>query len=293
MAEALFQDGRALLSQGRTADACTKFAASQRVDPQIGTLLFLATCHESEGKTASAWAEFNAALASLQRTPDAKRETYARKHREDLSTKLSRLVLTAAAPAPGLEVQVDDGSLDAAGLGTPLPVDPGVHTIKMTAPLRRPWSMTLRIAEGPIDVGVTLPALEGLGPGLAAAPPAGDSTAAPQALPNGAANRHLRTLAYAVGTAGVAGLIVGTVAGVWAIADKSHADHGSCAGTRCTQHGLDLYSEAATAGWVSTGGFAAAAAGLGVGAGAWILSEPSKNGAAGVHGAGVSVAGVW
>jgi hypothetical protein len=315
MAEALFQDGKTLLAQGRTSDACNKFAASQRIDPQVGTLLFLATCHEDEGKTASAWAEFNAALASLDRAPDPKRETYARAHRERLSTRLSRLILSTAAPAPGLEVWVDDGALDAGGLGTPLPVDPGVHTIRATAPLRREWSTTVRVADGPIDVALTVPQLDVLAPDRQRASSGDDSTPATALIPapstgvaatsapaaatasdpsSSAANPGPgRTLAYAAGAAGVAGLVVGSVAGIWAIADKSHADHGSCSGTLCTQHGLDLYSEAATAGWVSTAGFSLAAVGLGVGAAAWILSEPPKSGATAVHGAGVSVAGVW
>jgi hypothetical protein len=298
MAEALFQDGRTLLSQGRTTEACNKFASSQHIDPQIGTMLFLATCHEEEGKTATAWAEFEGALGALQRAPDPRRESYAREHREALSTKLSRLVLTATSPASGLEVKVDDQSFDAGGLGTPLPLDPGVHTVTAAAPLHKSWSRTLRIAEGPIDIAVTIPPLET----AALEPPRVDSSdssgpAPAEALaPVEAPSREGgsgRTLAYAAGAVGLAGLVVGSVAGIWALVDKTHADHGSCDGRFCTQHGLDLYSEATTAGWVSTGGFSVAAVGLGVGAGAWILSPPAKTAAPAVHAAGFSVSGAW
>src|SRR3954452_7512760 len=57
-AEALFRQGRQLLSDGKTVAACEKFAASQHMNSSSGTLLNLADCHAREGKTASAWAEF-------------------------------------------------------------------------------------------------------------------------------------------------------------------------------------------------------------------------------------------
>jgi hypothetical protein len=319
VAEALFQDGRTLLAQGRTSEACGKFASSQRIDPQIGTMMFLATCHEAEGRTATAWGEFNAALAAIRRGPegppgglaaaDARREAYAQQRLEALATKLSRLILTAASPPPGLEVQLDAQSLGAGTLGTPLPVDAGLHTIVATAPLRRPWSTSVQVADGPIDVELTIPPLEPLSrsavsvplpaPSLAAeaqAPPAATHAIS---TPAGAGLRPDRTLAYVAGGIGIAGLVVGTVAGSWAIADKDRADGGPCSGKFCTQHGLDLYSEASTAAWVSTGGFVVAALGLAVGAGALLLSPPSKSAATSLRvtptlgGAGAAISASW
>jgi hypothetical protein len=170
--------------------------------------------------------------------------------------------------------------------------------VAAAAPFRKSWSTTLRIAEGPIDVAVTIPPLETATPDSPRVdPPESSGPAPPEALaPVDAPSRDGgsgRTLAYAAGAVGLAGLVVGSVAGIWALVDKTHADHGSCDGKLCTQHGLDLYSEATTAGWVSTGGFSVAAVGLGVGAGAWILSQPAKAAAPAVHGAGFSVSGVW
>src|SRR5262249_18506399 len=60
-AEAMFQEGKRLLSEGQTAEACARFASSFAIEASSGTLLNLALCHETQGKTATAWAEYRAA----------------------------------------------------------------------------------------------------------------------------------------------------------------------------------------------------------------------------------------
>ena len=73
-AEALFDDGRALMKQGDHARACPKLAESQRLDPAPGTLLALGVCWEAAGRIARAHGAF---VAARTRTTEAGTSTAA------------------------------------------------------------------------------------------------------------------------------------------------------------------------------------------------------------------------
>src|SRR5262245_25337463 len=108
-AEALFDEARRLVSEGKQAEAWPKFAESHRLDPGVGILLYLGDCYEAIGKTASAWAAFREAEAGARAARHAEREAAARERAAALEARLASLGV--AVPEPR-RVAVDEVSRD-------------------------------------------------------------------------------------------------------------------------------------------------------------------------------------
>src|SRR5439155_3292101 len=104
LAEMLYREGRALVVEGKVREACPKFAESYRLDAATGTLLNLASCHEAEGKLASAWLEYSEALNLARRDRRDDRIRFAQEHLSAIEPKLSRLtvVVPPVVEAPDL-----------------------------------------------------------------------------------------------------------------------------------------------------------------------------------------------
>jgi serine/threonine-protein kinase len=92
-AEALFDEGRKLMQDGSYAQACVKFAESQRLDAGVGTWIYLADCYEKAGRLASSWVTFREAAAAARAAGQAEREKLARDRASQLEPKLTKLVL--------------------------------------------------------------------------------------------------------------------------------------------------------------------------------------------------------
>ena len=102
-AEALFQDGKRLMGEGKYSEACPKLDESNKIDPGAGTLTALALCHRGEGKTATAWSEFKEVISLARRDGRKDREQVAEENIAELEPKLSKLTLVVdpAARQPG------------------------------------------------------------------------------------------------------------------------------------------------------------------------------------------------
>lgn len=143
LAEELFRDGKQKMADNHYAEACPKLAESQRLDPGGGTLLTLALCHEAEGRTAAAWAEFGDALAMAKRDARDDRERIAREHVDALAPRLRRIRIHVAKGEDTLNVAKGEDTLtvrrDGAELGPPAwdvaaPVDAGEHVVEASSP---------------------------------------------------------------------------------------------------------------------------------------------------------------
>src|SRR3954454_4731648 len=92
-AEALFDEGKRLMLEGKFAPACEKLEQSERVDPAIGTLLYLAECYEKSGRSASAWATFREASSAARAAGQAERARVGQERAARLEPALVRLTI--------------------------------------------------------------------------------------------------------------------------------------------------------------------------------------------------------
>lgn len=269
VAQTLFDQGRALMDEGRFAEACSAFARSQKLDPGAGTRLNLALCHEAEGRTATAWMELNEALSQAKRDHREDREQLAQQHIAALTPNVPHALLKVNDKSEELEIRLDDVLLDRAVWDGPIPIDPGDHVVVASAPGKRPFSARPRFAPGE-TLTVVVPPLE---TGEAAAPGANGATA------DRPEEGH-RTLGWVVASGGLASVAVGAYFGVRALDAKSESDR-LCPRTPCTdREGTDLSKDAVTFGWGANIGIGVGLVALGVGTYLVLTAKPSARAAA-------------
>jgi hypothetical protein len=256
IADAMFDDGLQLLRAGKLADACPKLAESERIDPAVGTALYLGECYERLHKIASAHVMFQEAFDLARRRGDA-RAAVAKDHHDKLVPSKLTIALAPNARVADMHITLDGTQLSQAELGVALPADGGTHLVGVSAPGKKAWS---RQVDVPVKEGaatLTIPALEDekIQGAIVATPSAPvDQARAP--------GRGRRLAAITTAGVGLVGVVLGAVAGSIAMADwnaSNSTDNGCDAGgTKCpTQHGIDLRSSAQTWATVSTVSFVA------------------------------------
>jgi len=276
-AQAMFDEGRKLMDQGKYAAACPKLEASERLDPGAGTLLNLAACYEKNGQTASAWVTYtDAATASRDRHPDWAQRAEARV--KALYPTLSHLTIEVPNAPNGVAVTRDGKAFDAGSFGAAMPVDPGHHVIDATAPNKKPFHQEVDVAaqSGQAKVTVQLedaPVATTTGNGTDHGP----LTTPPPPQEDSNRGSGMRVAGLVTLGVGAAGLVVGGVFGALAIGKKNEAAPNCLPDfSRCTTAGKASVDDGLAFGTVSTIGFIAggvlAAAGLTI----FLLAPKSK-----------------
>jgi hypothetical protein len=266
-AEALFVEGRNLMAQERFAEACPKFEASQELDPGLGTMLNLAECYEKTGKTASAWAQYREAIPVARSAGSKEREDLATERAKALQDRLSTLTIRAkSSDGAALDVRRDGVPVHGAQLGTPIPVDPGEHTIEASSEGKQPWSTKVEVGADAAKVEVEIPPLQAAADGAGPATTGGDVTLDSGTAPSSSGSGQ-RTLGLILGGVGVVGLGVGTYLGLAAGGDWDDAKAGcNDFPYECDQPALDARESASSKATLSTIGFIAGGALLATGA---------------------------
>lgn len=180
-AQVLFDEGRKLMGEGKFAEACPKLEESQRLDPGVGTQYHLANCWEQLGRTASAWSLFLEVAAASKAAGKADREKVARERAAALEPKLMRLAIQVTEGAPeGVQVTRDGAAIGKAQWGTPVPMDPGKHTVAAWLTGRPPYTTTVELTAPGSTETVTIPLPETWGAPIAAPPPPPGAVAEPK-----------------------------------------------------------------------------------------------------------------
>jgi hypothetical protein len=250
VARLLFDEGRGLMKDGKYAEAVPKLEESQRLDAGVGTLFNLADCYEHVGRTSSAWAAFAEAADLAKRAGQDDREAAARERANLLAPKLAKVRVHMPPPLPpSLELQYDDKPLSLAILDTDMPVDPGDHRIKASAPGKVPAEQTIHVEAGAPLARVELPV-------LADAPSTNPIGPPPNETPPSEGGSWQKPAAIAAGVGALVGIGVGTIFGLKASSDWSDAQK-TCADKKCDAAGYSKWQDSRSSATIGTVGFVA------------------------------------
>ncbi|HWL87448.1 MAG TPA: hypothetical protein VNO21_16705 [Polyangiaceae bacterium] len=309
-ARALFREGRALMAEGKYEEACPKLEGSQSLDPGVGTQFNLARCYELSGRLASAWDTYTLVMAATHAAGQPARESITRERLEALAPRLSYAILVRA-PNDASEVQVarDGTLLSSAALRVALPLDRGMHEIRVSAPGKREWQTRVVITSEHERITVEVPVLEDVAPSPAEAAPPPQTSATRDAGDTGpriaagaqshARMRTQRVVALVAFGASLVALGAGTYFGLHAMSLGHDAD-GDCDASGCNPKGYTARQDSQHAGNLATLAFATGGV-LAVAAGVLWFTAPAPRSdhavqihpALGTSSAGLVLGGRW
>jgi hypothetical protein len=227
IAEGLFRDGKKLLDEKKYEEACPKFEESARMEPSSGVVYALGLCYEGLGKTASAWAAYQTAVSLARRDNRHDRERAASTKANALESKLSHATIDVPAEVaqlPGLVVKEDSVVIGAAAWKN-APIDPGTHSLEVSATNKKPWSTSFTIDQTPATKSITVPKLEDA--------PLGQGGGELGGRVNEPPTYPFRTVSYITLGVGLATVVAASILGGVAAGDAGDA-HKTCPTASCS-----------------------------------------------------------
>lgn len=201
-ARAHFQQGTELEAAGNWTQALTLFRDVGQVKMTAQVRFHIALCEEHLGRDTSALGGYKLALQGASSVHAKSFTTTVKHHIKDLQTRIPKLTVERGAGAAGATIQLDGVELGISSIGTPIPVDPGPHTVSAKAVGYQPFEKTFDIEEKQKkSIDVTMHATPSVAPELNA-----NASSTPKDQLGEQPQSHSKVAAYIVGGVGIAGL---------------------------------------------------------------------------------------
>jgi hypothetical protein len=147
VADALFDEGRALMERGELERACKAFRASVEVDEAPGAMMNWGVCEAKRGKLLDARSILRRSLGLLDE--EDRRARFVEKALDQIEARIPTLLLQLSLPLPvGSEVALDGVHIEVSVKKREVELDPGFHRIDVTSPHHADRQYTLAIQEG-------------------------------------------------------------------------------------------------------------------------------------------------
>ena len=293
-------------------EACAKLETSQRIEPAVGTLLYLGECYDRLGRTASAWATFREASSLAQSSGQADRARVATERAAKLEPNLAYLAVAVAALVPDMVVRRGGEVIKLDLFGVSIPADPGEINIEVSAPGYEPFTTTTTLAARDRRT-VTIPPLTAIpgsakkdekpevlpAPEIAQKQPLAEPHESITPTPPPSGSNTGRVVGLVIGGAGLVGVGIGSYFGIRAYQKNNDAkDKYRCSDDECLDaRGLSVTDDALEQARFSNIAFAAGGGLLAVGIIVYALSPGRSESALRVtpsvasNGAGLHVQG--
>jgi hypothetical protein len=278
-AQARFMRGKDLQAQKKYEEALKEYRASHEIVASPNTRLAIGRLLREMGRIVEAYNELGRTaiegkeLAGVDQRY-AKAGESAAQERAELEPKLGFVTVTVQNAKEDTKLKVNGEEIRRAAWTEPAPVQPGTAEVSVETPGGSPVKKTVTLKAGE-KTQLTIDAAEG---GGAPSPPVKEPEKAIEPPPK-SDSTGLRPIAYAAGGVGVLGLATFAVFGLMS---KSTYDDlkSTCGDAPCPEDRRDDVSSGKTQQTIANIGLVVGAVGLAAGVTLFVLSTPSKSGAA-------------